>query len=186
MNSLWVASVALGSFYLAYRFYAGFLSRKIFGLRDDALTPSHVQEDGIDFVPTRRSVLFGHHFTSIAGASPIVGPAIAVIYGWLPALLWIVLGTIFIGGVHDLGSLVVSLRHQGRSIGELTHDLVGDRARTLFLFIIFFLLLIVLAVYYFLFQIVEIWFINQQLKMNKDRMEIDDIKHDNIIDGAGS
>jgi carbon starvation protein len=147
MNSLWIAFFALGSFYLAYRFYAGFLSRRIFGLDADLVTPSHAQEDGIDFVPTQKAVLFGHHFTSIAGASPIVGPAIAVIYGWLPALLWIVLGTIFIGGVHDLGALVVSLRHQGRSIGELTHGLVGDRARTLFLFIIFFLLLIVLAVF---------------------------------------
>jgi carbon starvation protein len=147
MSSLWIAFFALGSFYLAYRFYAGFLSRKIFNLNRDAVTPSHAQEDGIDFVPTRKSILFGHHFTSIAGASPIVGPAIAVIYGWLPALLWIVLGTIFIGGVHDLGSLVVSLRHRGRSIGELTSDIVGDRARTLFLLVIFFLLLIVLAVF---------------------------------------
>ena len=147
MNSLWVALFALAGFYLAYRFYAGFLSRKIFCLSIDTVTPSHDQEDGIDFIPTKRSILFGHHFTSIAGASPIVGPAIAVIYGWLPAILWIVLGTIFIGGVHDLGSLVVSLRHQGRSIGDLTHDLVGDRASTLFLLIIFFLLLIVLAVF---------------------------------------
>jgi carbon starvation protein len=147
MNSLWIAFFALGSFYLAYRFYAGFLSQKIFTLNPEAVTPSHVREDGVDFVPTRRLILFGHHFTSIAGASPIVGPAIAVIYGWLPALLWIVLGTIFIGGVHDLGSLVVSLRYQGRSIGELTHDLVGDRSGTLFLLIIFFLLLIVLAVF---------------------------------------
>lgn len=147
MNSLWIACFALASFFLAYRFYARFLSRKIFELDAEAITPSHAQEDGIDFVPTKKAVLFGHHFTSIAGASPIVGPAIAVIYGWLPAILWIVLGTIFIGGVHDLGALVVSLRHQGRSIGELTDTLVGDRARTLFLFIIFFLLLIVLAVF---------------------------------------
>lgn len=147
MNSLWIALFALGSFYLAYRFYAGFLSKKIFALNPEVVTPSHVRQDGVDFVPTRRLILFGHHFTSIAGASPIVGPAIAVIYGWLPALLWIVLGTIFIGGVHDLGSLVVSLRYQGRSIGELTRDLVGDRSGTLFLFIIFFLLLIVLAVF---------------------------------------
>lgn len=147
MNSLWVAVFALVSFYLAYRFYAGFLSKKIFSLNADTITPAHVQEDGVDFVPTRRSILFGHHFTSIAGASPIVGPAIAVIYGWLPAVLWIVLGTIFLGAVHDLGSLVVSMRHQGRSIGELTCDLIGNRAGTLFLFIIFFLLLVVLAVF---------------------------------------
>lgn len=147
MNSLWIALFALGSFYLAYRFYAGFLSQKIFALNPEAITPSHTREDGVDFVPTRRLILFGHHFTSIAGASPIVGPAIAVIYGWLPALLWIVLGTIFIGGVHDLGSLVISLRYQGRSIGELTRDLVGDRSGILFLLIIFFLLLIVLAVF---------------------------------------
>lgn len=101
----------------------------------------------MDYVPAKKGILFGHHFTSIAGAAPIVGPAIAVIWGWLPALLWIILGTILIGGVHDLGALVVSIRSDGKSIGELTSDLISPRARTLFLLIIFSLLWVVLAVF---------------------------------------
>jgi carbon starvation protein len=92
-------------------------------------------------------VLFGHHFTSVAGAAPIVGPAIAVIWGWLPAFLWVVLGTIFAGAVHDFGTLWISTRHKGNSIGTLTERIVGGRARVLFLLIIFFLLLMVNAVF---------------------------------------
>ena len=98
-------------------------------------------------MPTDKSVLWGHHFTSIAGASPIVGPAIGVIWGWLPALLWVVLGTIFMGAVHDIGSLVLSVRHGGRSVGELTGGLVSERSRLLFLLIILFLLWLVIAVF---------------------------------------
>ncbi len=147
MNSVVIALLALVSFSLAYKFYATFLSRKIFELNPQNTTPAHQLHDGVDYVPTKKAILFGHHFTSIAGAAPIVGPAIAVIWGWLPAVLWVVLGSILIGGVHDLGSLVVSVRSQGKSIGELTRDLVSNRARTLFLLIIFFLLWIVLAVF---------------------------------------
>ncbi len=110
-------------------------------------TPAHVYEDGVDFVPTNKHVLFGHHFTSVAGAAPIVGPAIAVIWGWLPAFLWVVLGTIFAGAVHDFGTLWISVRHRGNSIGTLTEDIVGERARVLFLLLIFFLLLMVNAVF---------------------------------------
>ncbi|NOY52878.1 MAG: carbon starvation protein A [Deltaproteobacteria bacterium] len=147
MNSVLVALMALTAYLLAYRFYARFLGRKIFRIDPERATPAHTLRDDIDFVPTNRYVLFGHHFASIAGAAPIVGPAIAVIYGWLPGLLWVVLGTIFIGGVHDFSSLVVSLRHQGRSIGDLTEDLIGRRARNLFLILIFFGLSLVLAVF---------------------------------------
>ncbi len=101
----------------------------------------------MDFVPTNKHVLFGHHFTSVAGAAPIVGPAIAVFWGWGPALAWIVLGTIFAAGVHDFGSLAVSVRHKARSIGTLAGDVINGRARTLFLAIIFFLLTLVNAVF---------------------------------------
>ncbi|MEC9488374.1 MAG: carbon starvation protein A [Halanaerobium sp.] len=147
MNSLLVAVIGFAAFYLAYRFYGKFLSQKIYSLDPEAVVPSHEMEDGIDFVPTNKHILFGHHFTSIAGAAPIVGPAIAVIWGWVPAVLWVVLGTIFMGAVHDFGALVISARHKGRSIGEITEDLVGPRARTLFLLFIFFTLLIVIAVF---------------------------------------
>ncbi|MFQ5900722.1 MAG: carbon starvation protein A [Thermodesulfobacteriota bacterium] len=147
MNSVLVALSAFIGFILAYRFYGRFLSRRIFGIDPARLTPAHEFEDGIDFVPSKKHILFGHHFTSIAGAAPIVGPAIAVIWGWLPALLWVVLGSIFMGAVHDFGALVVSARHKGKSIGEVTRELIGPRARTLFLLLIFFALLIVIAVF---------------------------------------
>ena len=118
MNAIFIVIVALGSFYMAYKFYGGFLAKKIFKLDPDRRPPSHEFEDGIDYVPTSKKVLWGHHFTSIAGAAPIVGPAIGVIWGWLPALLWVVLGTIFMGAVHDFGALVASLRHKGKSIAN--------------------------------------------------------------------
>lgn len=147
MNAIFIAIVALGSFYMAYKFYGGFLSKKIFSLDSDRVPPSHEFEDGIDYVPTDKKVLWGHHFTSIAGAAPIVGPAIGVIWGWLPAVLWVVLGTIFMGAVHDFGALVVSLRHKGKTVGELTENIISNRARTLFLLIMLFLVWIVIAVF---------------------------------------
>ena len=147
MNAVFIAIIALGSFYMAYKFYGGFLAKKIFSLDPDRPTPSHEFEDGIDYVPTDKKVLWGHHFTSIAGAAPIVGPAIGVIWGWLPAVLWVVIGTIFMGAVHDFGALVVSLRHKGKTIGELTEDVVSGRSRTLFLLIMLFLIWIVIAVF---------------------------------------
>lgn len=147
MNSLFVAVISFTGFYLAYRFYSTFLSDKIFDVSDKNITPAHQFNDGRDFVPTNRHILLGHHYTSIAGAAPIVGPAIAIIWGWVPAVLWIVFGAIFIGAVHDFASLVVSARYEGRSIGDLTGDLIGPTARMLFLIIIFFLLLIVIAVF---------------------------------------
>ncbi|HOY64993.1 MAG TPA: carbon starvation CstA family protein, partial [bacterium] len=101
MNSLLVAALAFFGFILAYRFYSRFLSDKIFGLRADAVMPAHKYEDGVDFVPTNTHILLGHHYTSIAGAAPIVGPAIAIFWGWLPAVLWVVFGSIFIGAEDD-------------------------------------------------------------------------------------
>ena len=103
--------------------------------------------DDIDYVPTNRFVLWGHHFTAVAGAAPIVGPSIAVIWGWLPAFLWIVLGTLFFAGVHDFGAIWASIRNQARSVGSLTGDVVSHRARTLFMISIFLLLLMVNAVF---------------------------------------
>jgi carbon starvation protein len=147
MNSVLIALVSLGSFYMAYKLYGGFIAEKVLGIEPARPTPAHEFEDGNDYVPTNRSVLWGHHFTSIAGASPIVGPAIGVIWGWLPALLWVVLGTIFMGAVHDMGSLILSVRHGGRSVGELTGGLVSERSRLLFLLIILFLLWLVIAVF---------------------------------------
>jgi carbon starvation protein len=142
--------IAVGSFvgYLvAYHTYGRWLSRKIFQLDPDANVPSHELRDDVDFVPTKRQVIFGHHFTSIAGTGPIVGPAIAVFWGWLPALLWVFFGSIFIGAVHDFGALVISLRNRGQTIGEVAGRLITPRARVLFLVILFMALTVVLAIF---------------------------------------
>ncbi len=147
MNSIWLAVGAIVVFFLGYRFYSRFIADYIYQLDADFETPAHAFEDGVDFVPTNKWVLWGHHFTSIAGAAPIVGPAIAVYWGWLPAVLWVVLGTVFAAGVHDFGTLVLSVRHQGESIGTLTRQIIGDRAKNLFLFIILILVLMVNAVF---------------------------------------
>ncbi len=143
-----VLSVAVVLLYLAaYHTYGRWLSRRIFALTADRLCPSREFEDGADYVPTSRAIVFGHHFTSIAGTGPIVGPAIGVIWGWVPALLWVVFGSIFIGAVHDLGSLVVSLRNRGKSVGDLAGALVGPRVRLLFMAVLVLALTLVLAVF---------------------------------------
>jgi carbon starvation protein len=147
MSSLLLLLVGLAAFATGYRFYSRYLAERIFRLHPDFRTPAHQFHDGVDYVPTNRHVLFGHHFTSVAGAAPIVGPAIAVIWGWLPAFLWVVVGTVFAGAVHDFGALWISSRHKGQSMGTLTQGIIGSRARTLFLLIIFFLILMVNAVF---------------------------------------
>ena len=149
MSAALLAVITLSLFALGYRFYSRHLARHVFHIANDEPVPSRVYEDGCDFVPTRKDVLWGHHYTSIAGAAPIVGPAIAVIWGWLPALLWVVLGTVFMGAVHDFAALIISLRNRGRSIGEITGSVIGPRARSFFLLIISFLIWIVLAVFAF-------------------------------------
>lgn len=139
--------LALVVYFIGYRFYSKFLADKIFGLRRDAITPAHAQNDGIDYVPTPPYVLLGHHYASIAGLGPILGPAVAVIWGWLPALLWVVFGTVLIGAVHDFAALVLSARAKGMSIGTITEHLMGKRAKLLFLLIIFFLVSLAMGVF---------------------------------------
>ena len=147
MNSL-ILAIGAGILYIiAYHTYGKFLGRKIFKLNPDAVCPSTALRDDVDFIPTQKPILFGHHFTSIAGTGPIVGPAVAIIWGWVPAMIWILVGSIFMGAVHDFGAMVVSLRNQGRSIGDLASDVVNKRVRILFLIIIFFELLIVVAIF---------------------------------------
>jgi carbon starvation protein len=137
----------IGGYVVAYHTYGKFLARKIFKLNPEAVCPSTALQDNHDFVPTKKHILFGHHFTSIAGLGPIVGPAIAIIWGWVPAVIWVFFGSIFFGAVHDFGALVVSLRANGRSIGDLASDIINKRVRTLFLLIIFFELWIVIAIF---------------------------------------
>jgi carbon starvation protein len=149
MAAILVTCACLLALLLAYRLYSRHLSLRVFRLRADEGVPAVELEDGIDFVPTKAEVLWGHHFSSIAGAAPILGPAMAIIWGWLPALLWIVLGVIFMGASHDFGALVLSVRHRGQTIGSLADKFISPRSRVLFLLIIFFLIWLVGAVFAF-------------------------------------
>jgi carbon starvation protein len=142
-----VAVTVLALFAMGYIFYSKYLATKVYALDPDFVTPAHEFADGVDYVPTNKHVLFGHHFTSVAGAAPIVGPAIAVVWGWVPALLWIVVGTIFASGAHDFGALAVSVRHKAKNIGTLASEVISKRSRILFLLIIFFLVTLVNAVF---------------------------------------
>jgi len=150
MNAAVLAGLALLLFYTAFHTYARWIERRVFCTDSDEPTPAQISPDGVDFVPCGRHVLFGHHFCSVAGAAPIVGPAIAVMWGWLPALLWVIFGSIFIGAVHDFGALALSAKHGGRTIGDLAGILLGPRARTWFLLIIILLTWIVIAVFAFI------------------------------------
>ncbi len=141
------ALLAFAAYWAAYRFYARYLSRRLFELDAARPTPAHRLRDDVDYVPANRYVLFGHQFASITGLSPMLGPAIAVIWGWLPALAWVVLGAVFVGAVHDFGALAVSIRARGLSIGKVTESLVGPRAKTLFHLLIFFLIALAMGVF---------------------------------------
>ena len=142
-----VTLLAFAAYWLAYRFYAAHLARRLFELDDARPTPAHALRDDTDYMPANRYVLFGHQFASITGLSPMLGPAIAVIWGWLPALLWVVLGAIFVGAVQDFSALAVSIRARGMSIGKVTESLVGQRAKTLFHLLIFFLIALAMGVF---------------------------------------
>lgn len=143
MSSILLMIVGLSAMSLGYLFYSKFIAEKIYRLDPNYKTPAHTLRDGVDYVPTNKFVLWGHHFTSVAGAAPIVGPAIAVIWGWVPAFLWVVLGTIFFAGIHDFGALWASARNRGQSVGMLSGRLIGSRGRSLFLVVIFLVLLMV-------------------------------------------
>jgi carbon starvation protein len=147
LNAAVVTLATLVWFAVGYVFYSRHLARHVFDLKDDEPVPSRQLEDGIDYVPTNKHVLFGHHYSSIAGVAPIIGPAVAVVWGWLPALLWVVLGVVFMGAMHDFAVLVLSVRHQGMSVGAISAKVVSPRTRTLFLLVMFGLILIVIAVF---------------------------------------
>lgn len=147
MQTLFIALGSLVAYLIAYHTYGRWLSQKIFKLNPTNKAPSIELEDGEDFVPTSKGVVFGHHFTSIAGTGPIVGPALAVIWGWLPALLWVLFGSIFIGAVHDFAALVVSMRSKGQTVGDISGRVLSPRTRVLFLSILLMALTIVLAIF---------------------------------------
>ncbi len=129
-----------------YLFYGKFLANK-FKLNQDAATPAHTQNDGVDYVPTKIPVLLGHHFSSIAGAAPIIGPVVAAVFGWVAVALWVLIGSIFMGGVHDISALIASVRHGGKTIGEVIEEYIGREGKRLFLIFAWFLIVLVIAVF---------------------------------------
>lgn len=151
MNSLFLASVALVAFFLAYRFFARRLEL-IWQVDPKKSTPAFSKYDSLDYIPAKNwLVLFGHHFSSIAGAGPIIGPVIAVmLWGWLPALLWVILGTIFIGGVHDFGSLMTSVKEGGSSVADIAQHVISKKAKIIFSLFVWLALILVIAVFAYL------------------------------------
>lgn len=147
MSSIFLVIFGLAGFTFGWFIYSNFIAGKIYKLDPDYVTPAHEFNDGIDYVPTNKYVLWGAHFTAVAGAAPIIGPAVAVYWGWVPALLWVTFGSIFFAGVHDMGALWASNRHGAKSIGALSESLIGKRASALFMIIIFLLLVLVNAVF---------------------------------------
>jgi len=148
MSPVVMALLVLSLYLVFFRFYAkGFLARKIFQLDENAETPAHAMRDDVDYVPANKYILFGHHYASIAGLAPMLGPAIAVIWGWVPALCWVVFGTLLIGAVHDFSALVLSVRHRGQSVGTIARDVISPRTRLLFLLVIFFLVALAMGVF---------------------------------------
>ena len=147
MGALAIMVIAFAGYIIMYQLYGKFIGAKIFALSGAAKTPAVEMEDGVDYVPTKKEIIFGHHYTSIAGTGPIVGPAIAIIWGWVPALIWVFVGSIVMGAVHDFGALIISMRNQGKSISEYTAKYVNDRTKIFFFFIVFLELWIVIAIF---------------------------------------
>ncbi len=146
MNAFILLLIGIVAFFIAYIGYGSFLAKK-WGIDPGKKTPAHTLTDGKDYVPTDAKVVLGHHFSSIAGAGPITGPIIATMFGWLPVYLWIVLGCIFFGGVHDYGSLLASLRHEGKSIGEVIRHNVGQKGKIMFTLYAFITICLVVAAF---------------------------------------
>jgi len=148
MNAFEVIIFAIAWFVFAYFWYGGRIGKKVLHVNKDRPTPAHTNYDGLDYVPTNPFILFGHHFSAIAGAGPIVGPILAyALFGWLPALIWILLGAVFMGAVHDFSALVISIRNEGRSIVKIAESAISPTASILFAVFVWFTLALVQAVF---------------------------------------
>jgi len=146
ISAFWLVVAALGSYAIGYRFYARFIARKVLRVDDTRATPAERLEDGVDFQPTDRRVLLGHHFAAIAGAGPLVGPVLAAQMGYLPGTMWIIIGVIFAGAVQDMVVLFISMRRNGRSLGQLARDEIGPIGGVAALIGVFSIMIIILAV----------------------------------------
>ena len=143
MNAIIVLILGFVVAFIGYRVYARYIDVNVIKADAKRATPAKMYMDGVEFMPTSRNILYGYQFKSIAGAGPIIGPIIAIQWGWLPALLWILLGAFFIGWVHDYASAMIAMRHEGASFGGLSHKLISPRARIILLSFIYFYLLLI-------------------------------------------
>ena len=146
MSAVFLMIVAIVSLLIGYIFYGRYVAKKL-DLDPSRTTPANSKQDGVDYVPTKAPILMGHHFASIAGAAPIIGPVVAAVFGWVPVLLWILIGSVFFGGVHDFSSLVASVRHGGKTIGEVIEEHVGRAGKRLFLAFAWCLVVLLMAVF---------------------------------------
>ena len=146
MNAALFLIIGIAVLVVGYIFYGGWLAKK-WGIDNSRVTPAHEFEDGQDYCPAKGPVLMGHHFSSIAGAGPINGPIQAAVFGWVPVMLWVLIGGIFFGGVHDFGALFASIRHKGQSIGEVIGDAIGSKAKKLFIIFSYLTLILVVAAF---------------------------------------
>lgn len=146
MNAVLVLLVGCAILIVGYIFYGGWLAKQ-WGVDDSKVTPAHELEDGMDYVPAKAPVLMGHHFSSIAGAGPINGPIQAAVFGWVPVVLWVLIGGIFFGAVHDYGALFASIRHKGQTLGEVVAANIGERAKKLFIIFSYLTLVLVVAAF---------------------------------------
>jgi len=148
MNTLIIAFVLLLWLFLGYKIYGRFLEKKVIQADKNRITPAQELNDGIDYSPAKKTILFGHHFSSIAGAGPIIGPLLGTLYfGWLGALLWVALGSVFLGAVHDYTSLMTSVQNKGRSLADISEKTLGKRTKIIFSLFLWFTLALIIAVF---------------------------------------
>ena len=146
ISALWIVVAAVSIYLVAYRYYSLYIAKNVMGLDPTRATPAHINNDGLDYVPTNKHVLFGHHFAAIAGAGPLVGPVLAAQMGYLPGMLWLIAGVVLAGAVQDFMVLFISSRRNGRSLGDLVREEMGQVAGTIALFGAFLIMIIILAV----------------------------------------
>ncbi|MGE8281882.1 MAG: carbon starvation CstA family protein, partial [Stenotrophomonas sp.] len=146
INALWIVIAAVSLYLVAFRYYGLFIANKVLGVDPTRATPAVLNNDGLDYVPTNKHVLFGHHFAAIAGAGPLVGPVLAAQMGYLPGTLWLIAGVVLAGAVQDFMILFISTRRNGRSLGDLVREEMGQVPGTIALFGVFMIMIIILAV----------------------------------------
>ena len=146
VSAAWLVIASVCIYMIGYRFYSKYIAEKVFELDDNRATPALINNDGKDFVPTNKIVLFGHHFAAIAGAGPLVGPILAAQMGYMPSMIWLLVGVVLAGAVHDFTALFISMRRNGRSLGEIIKEEMGKTTGSIAMVGILFIMLIIVAI----------------------------------------